>query len=155
MSNAEKEWKERYDGHEEREEDSIVEVEVKARDVITRCEVQNIGESDKQEKSYHADGTVADVRERKEEFRTPHGVEKERTGSNDFRTTCDVAGIIKRKTDADEFADDNERGSENTLDHKRVCRTNIAEIGSTQLIVSKMCTPAGKFIDFTRSSLRR
>lgn len=46
---------------------------------------------------------------RKEEVRTSHGVDKEKTGRNDDCTECDVANISKRKPDADVRVNENER----------------------------------------------
>lgn len=86
VSTAENKGKEVYDGKEEREEESVVEVESEAREDITGSEVQNTGEGGNHKKDNRAEGPVEEVTERNEGVRTPHGVEKEKTGGNEDRT---------------------------------------------------------------------
>lgn len=79
-------------------------------------------------------------------------MEKEKTGLNEDRKECEITNISKRKADVDDLAYKNERKSDNIPDKKQVCRTNSAQMESTQLFVSDMSTLAVKFIYFTGMS---
>lgn len=101
-----------------------MEPDVVAWEGIARLDVQNTRGGGKQEEHDLVEGTVPDITERKEEFGTTHGVEKEKTARKDNRTDFYVADINKRKAHGDECLNKGERGSENATGQKRVRRTN-------------------------------